>query len=55
VSASPASQSGGANAGGSTSASEDHRYTISLAASIRNIINHKNPGPLIGDITSPFF
>jgi Carboxypeptidase regulatory-like domain len=36
-------------------ASEEHRYTISLAASMRNIINHDNPGPIIGDITSPFF
>ena len=36
-------------------ASEDHRYTISLAASFRNILNHNNPGPIIGDITSPFF
>lgn len=37
------------------SASENRRYTISLAASIRNIINHNNPGSIIGDITSPFF
>jgi hypothetical protein len=36
-------------------ASEEHRYTISLAASMRNIINHDNPGPIIGDVTSPFF
>jgi hypothetical protein len=36
-------------------ASAEHRYTISLAASMRNIINHNNPGPIIGDITSPFF
>jgi len=42
-------------AGTAPSNSEDHRYTISLAASMRNIINHKNPGPIIGDITSPFF
>lgn len=48
---SAAAQSGGTNPG----ASENHRYTISLAASIRNIINHDNPGPIIGDITSPFF
>jgi hypothetical protein len=41
--------------GSGSSASENHRYTISLAASIRNIINHDNPGPIIGDITSPFF
>lgn len=34
---------------------EGHRYTISLAASIRNILNHKNPGAVIGDITSPLF
>jgi carboxypeptidase family protein len=41
--------------GASGQSSENHRYTISLAASIRNIINHNNPGPIIGDITSPFF
>jgi len=46
---SAAAQSTGAKA------SDEHRYTISLAASIRNIINHNNPGPIIGDITSPFF
>lgn len=39
----------------SSGTSENHRYTISLAASMRNIINHNNPGPIIGDITSPFF
>jgi hypothetical protein len=37
------------------STAEGHRYTISVAASMRNIINHNNPGPIIGDITSPFF
>jgi hypothetical protein len=46
----PSAQSAGTN-----SASPENRYTISLAASIRNIINHDNPGPIIGDITSPFF
>lgn len=38
-----------------SSDSENHRYTLSVATSIRNIINHDNPGPVIGDITSPFF
>lgn len=47
---SAATQSGGKSSSGS-----ENRYTISLAASMRNIINHKNPGPIIGDITSPFF
>ncbi len=49
--ASEVAQSGGSKRSGS----EEHRYTISLNASIRNIINHDNPGPIIGDITSPFF
>jgi hypothetical protein len=39
----------------SSAVTENYRYTISVAASIRNIINHDNPGPIIGDITSPFF
>jgi hypothetical protein len=43
------------SATGGQDPSEKHRYTISLSASIRNIINHDNPGPIIGDITSPFF
>lgn len=41
--------------GATPNGTESYRYTISLAASIRNIINHDNPGPIIGDITSPFF
>lgn len=43
------------SAGTSASPAENHRYTLSLAASIRNIINHTNAGPIMGDITSPFF
>jgi len=35
--------------------SGDHRYGLSFSASIRNIINHNNPGPVIGNITSPLF
>jgi hypothetical protein len=37
------------------SAVEGHRYTISIAASWRNILNHNNPGPITGNITSPLF
>jgi hypothetical protein len=55
VPTSAAKQAGDTTAERKASASEEHRYTISLAASIRNIINHKNPGPIIGDISSPFF
>ena len=31
------------------------RYSLSISASIRNILNHTNPGPIIGNITSPLF
>jgi hypothetical protein len=31
------------------------RYSLSVSASIRNILNHTNPGPIIGNLTSPFF
>src|SRR5208282_5921595 len=31
------------------------RYSLNISASIRNILNHTNPGPIIGNITSPLF
>ncbi len=33
----------------------DARYKLSVGVSMRNLLNHNNPGPLIGDITSPLF
>jgi hypothetical protein len=32
-----------------------HRYNLTFALSARNILNHVNPGPLTGNITSPLF
>jgi hypothetical protein len=32
-----------------------HRYNLSFSMSARNLLNHKNPGPIVGDITSPLF
>ena len=32
-----------------------HRYNLTLSMSIRNLLNHNNPGPIIGNITSPLF
>jgi hypothetical protein len=32
-----------------------HRYNLSFSISARNLLNHKNPGPIVGDITSPLF
>ena len=42
-------------AGGPASSSVGHRYNLSISMSIRNIINHTNPGPIIGNVTSPLF
>jgi hypothetical protein len=33
----------------------DHRYNLSISMSIRNLLNHTNPGPIIGNISSPLF
>lgn len=32
-----------------------HRFNLSIGLSIRNLLNHTNPGPIEGDITSPYF
>jgi hypothetical protein len=31
------------------------RYNLTISMSIRNLLNHTNSGPVIGDITSPLF
>ena len=31
------------------------KYNIVLSMSIRNLLNHNNPGPIIGNIASPLF
>lgn len=31
------------------------RYSLSVSVSVRNILNHTNPGPIVGNITSPLF
>jgi TonB dependent receptor len=40
---------------GSSSASTGHRFNLAISASIRNILNRNNPGPIIGNIASPLF
>jgi hypothetical protein len=44
---------GGAGAPGGSSS--NHRYSLSISLAVRNLINHNNPGPIIGNITSPLF
>lgn len=41
--------------GGQATSSGGHRYSLSISMAIRNIINHTNPGPIVGNITSPLF
>jgi hypothetical protein len=31
------------------------RYNVAISLSMRNLLNHTNPGPIIGNITSPLF
>ncbi len=33
----------------------DRKYNLTISMSGRNLFNHTNPGPIIGDITSPLF
>lgn len=49
--ASPFSMGSGTTAGGSAG----RRYSLLVSMQIRNLTNHNNPGPIIGNITSPLF
>ena len=42
-------------AGQSSGGGGKGRYALVLSMQIRNITNHNNPGPIIGNITSPLF
>jgi len=46
---------GGALRGIIGSPTTSHRFNLNLSMSIRNLLNHTNPGPIIGSITSPLF
>jgi hypothetical protein len=35
--------------------STSHRFNLAIGLSIRNLLNHTNPGPTVGNITSPYF
>ncbi len=37
------------------SAPAERHYTLSVSLAIRNLLNHTNPGAIIGNITSPLF
>ena len=37
------------------SPSTSHRFNLSIGLSVRNLLNHTNPGPIVGNIASPYF
>jgi hypothetical protein len=40
---------------GGAGGSSNRRYSLTISMQIRNLTNHNNPGPIIGNITSPLF
>jgi hypothetical protein len=50
---SPFAMGGGGQGGGG--GSPGRRYGLTISMQIRNLTNHNNPGPIIGNITSPLF
>ena len=46
---------GGGMRGGMDGGSSGKRYNLTLSLSARNLFNHLNPGPPIGDLSSPRF
>jgi hypothetical protein len=44
---------GGGQRGGASPV--NRRYSLTISMQIRNLTNHNNPGPIIGNITSPLF
>jgi len=50
--ASPFGVAGAAQGGG---VSKDRRFSLTVSTQIRNLTNHNNPGPIVGNIASPLF
>ena len=46
---------GGRGGGSGGNAAANRRYGLLLYLSVRNVLNHTNAGPIIGNITSPLF
>jgi hypothetical protein len=44
-----------AGGGGGGAGYTGHRYNLTVSLSARNLLNHVNPGPIIGNINSPLF
>ena len=44
-----------AGGGQGATSTGNRRYGLTISLQIRNLTNHNNPGPIIGNITSPLF
>jgi hypothetical protein len=53
--AGPALSAPQGNRGLFTQPSSSRKYSLTVAMSGRNLLNHTNQGPIIGDINSPLF
>jgi hypothetical protein len=51
----PGSPFGTAGAGQGGGVSTARRFSLTASMQIRNVTNHNNPGPIIGNIASPLF
>ena len=45
----------GMGGSGTASVTTNRRFNLTISMSVRNMLNHNNPGPIIGNITSPLF
>lgn len=46
---------GGMGPGGPGGATTNRRYNLTVSISARNLFNHVNDGPIIGNLSSPLF
>jgi hypothetical protein len=51
----PSSPRAAASSGIFSSPGPDRRFNLTISMAVRNLINHTNPGPIIGNIASPLF
>jgi hypothetical protein len=45
----------GVGGGSSTAVTTNRRFNLTISMSVRNLLNHTNPGLIVGNITSPLF
>jgi hypothetical protein len=51
----PPRETASSTGGSPSKGAPERRYSFSLSMAVRNILNHDNPGPIVGNIASPRF